>query len=209
MEQKKSGKRPLALPITLILLVMSLMGNVLLLTKNMEHSRGEAFEEGESIFQGFAQSRIDLINWSQSASEIESLSPSDAAIARLYAKHWAEATDKDGDGLYKLMVYANRLSADVFPDSAAIYSSYQKKLREELLMIASGNGSLHDGELQLLAGLKASIAELSELLETFHYGMEGDRNAYIRLSAGHDWLDIAEELQKTLKGFVERASANG
>ncbi|GKU79724.1 hypothetical protein [Paenibacillus sp. L3-i20] len=202
MGDKKTRRRPLALPITLILLVMSIMGNVLYSTKNIEYSQREKVEAGQQIFDGFANGKKDMDYWGQYIAQIQQMSTIDAQGARLTASHLSEALVQNESGLAVLMKDAAELSSEEFSQASGEYDALIKRMHEELRSIGDGNGALKEEELQNVEAAKAVITELSTGVNKFHFSMEGNRNALIRLSGGYDWLDIAAILHNTIKSYT-------
>lgn len=191
----------MALPIMLVLLVMSLMGNILLMTKNIEHSRGNEVEAGEVVYDGFVQSRDHLAVWSGYMDQVVAPKGGEASLSRLSASHLASLVASDEGGLSVLMASSAEIGGAEYADAAQQYEGFRKKLAEELAAIGNGNGPLQGSELEKISAVQALFVQLTEQLGQFHYEMEGDRNSLIRLSAGHDWLEIAKELQKTVLSY--------
>ncbi|MBH5318140.1 hypothetical protein I6N90_10005 [Paenibacillus sp. GSMTC-2017] len=203
MDKNKTGRRPIALPITLVLLVMSVMGNVLFSTKNIEHSQREIVEEGQAIFEGFVQGKADLEYWSRSITQIEELSSKDAEAARLTASHMSEMVLQSGKGIDDLMRKAKELSSENFAQAPGGYAFLRNQMHQKLLSIGEGSGALKQEELQSIEEIKSVITDLSNSISKFHFAIEGNKNALIRLSGGHDWLDIADALHKTILSYTK------
>lgn len=200
MDQQKTGKRPLALPITLILLVMSLMGNVLLYTKHIENSRGNEQEQGQSIVNSFKESQSDLAYWSEFVNRIEEYPDSESELARQAAAHLAEALQRNGsEGLSEMMIKAAEINAERFEGATDDYAAYIKWLSDRLLAIGEGSGPLNPDEKKAVENTKLSFGELTERLAAFPYQAEGNRNALIRLAGGYDWLDTADLIKESMQ----------
>ncbi|RJE89875.1 hypothetical protein D3P07_06515 [Paenibacillus sp. 1011MAR3C5] len=202
MEQQQNGKRSWALPITLVLLVFSLMGNILLYTKHIEHTRGDIVRTGEMIFQGFKEGQEQLAHWSVYLEEIQLNADTEPALARLTAKHFNVSVDREQAGLAVLMSHAAEIDSAAFSQDSETYDAYEKKLQQALQDIGSGSGALSEAEHAAVSEAQSSFVSLTELMSAFHYEMEGDRNSMVRLANGHDWIDIASELQKALKNYA-------
>ncbi|RJX38270.1 hypothetical protein D3P09_19615 [Paenibacillus pinisoli] len=202
MEQQQNGKRSWALPITLVLLVFSLMGNILLYTKHIEHTRSNTELTGETIFQGFKDGQEQVARWSASMGEIGQYASSEPALARLTAAHLADSIQGDRDGLTVLMEQAAAIDASVYGEASEAYRAYEEKLTGELRVIGAGSGPITEAEQGAIVEVQSSFVNLAEILSAFHYAMEGDRNSMFRLSGGHDWIEIAAELQKAIKSYT-------
>lgn len=202
MEQQQNGKRNWALPITLVLLVFSLMGNILLYTKHIEHTRSNTEHSGETIFQGFKDGQEQVAHWSATMQEIGQYMSSEPALARLTAAHLADSMERDEVGLSVLMEQAADIDAAVYGEAPEAYKGYEAKLVGELRDIGAGSGPITEAEQGAIGEVQSSFANLTEILSAFHYAMEGDRNSMFRLAGGHDWIEIAAELQKSLNNYT-------
>ncbi|RIX54119.1 hypothetical protein D3P08_07690 [Paenibacillus nanensis] len=200
MDQHEQKKRPIALPVTLLLLVMSLMGNVLLYTKHIEHTRGNAEETGQDIVKAFMSSQFDLEYWSKFAEDISALAVEDGDAARKRAVHFADALLHSGDnGLSEIIRIAHDIDDDRFADAPEAYTLYMNQLIARLNAIGEGSGPLNPDEHKAVANMLQSFTGLTEPIAAFPYAAEGSRNALIRIAGGHDWLDLADKLQESFR----------
>lgn len=206
MDQPKQGKRPLALPITLILLVMSLMGNILLYTKHIENTRGNAQEQGQSIYDSFKESQSDVAYWSESLGRVAGYPDAESGLARLAASLLAEELQRNGsEGLSVMMSKAAAIDAERFEGAAEDYTAYVKGLYERLLAIGEGSGPLNPDEKKAVENMNASFGELADRLAAFPYQAEGNRNALIRLAGGFDWLDTADLIKESMQWYLSNS----
>lgn len=180
------------------------MGNILLYTKHIEHTRGNTEQTGETIFQGFKDSREQLTHWSAYIEEMQLRSDSDSesALARLAAAHLADSIDRQNSGLAVLMEHAAIIDNEGYGQAVEIYSAYKEKLGGTLTGIGEGSGAFTEAERQAVNEVQSSFVSLTELLSAFHYEMEGIRESMFRLAGGHEWMDIADELQKALRDYT-------
>ncbi|MCR2803187.1 hypothetical protein [Paenibacillus soyae] len=200
MEQQPKGKRSIALPVTLVLLVMSLMGNVLLYTKHIEHTRGNAYDTGEAIFTGFKDGQSELAYWAEIAEQASLLADTDAESARLTAEHLGGAMlQAEHSGIAAIMDHAAVIGGERFGEAPAAYDAFVNNWHDRLLAIGEGEGALNPDERKAVMALMDHLAGLTELITAFPYEIEGSRNAMYRLSGGHDWLDLADEIQSSLR----------
>ncbi|MHA6483721.1 hypothetical protein ACX1C1_17675 [Paenibacillus sp. strain BS8-2] len=195
MDKKQQAvKRSFALPITLLLLVMSVMGNVLLYTKNIEHTRGQTEEEGRAIFENFEHSRSELANWSKLASQTAELGSNESGASRLLAGFLADALSGNESGIDALLGTASTLNQSTFAEAPQAYESYAASLQQELTQIRDASGALTESELSALDAMITNFANLDAIIGEFHFTGKDSHNVLIRLAGGHDWLDIAEKL---------------
>lgn len=195
MENKQpSGKRSIALPVTLLLLVMSVMGNVLLYTKNIEHARGQSEEDGLAIYSGFEQARDELAYWSKLAAGAAEEGAADAGANRARAGFLAESMDRSEIGISALFVKASEQDKVRFAEAPQAYDDFVASHREALERIEAADGSLSESERSALEAAVSDFAELDAILSEFHFTGKDNSSVLIRLSGGHDWLDLADQM---------------
>lgn len=200
MENKQPpAKRPIALPVTLLLLVMSVMGNVLLYTKNIEHTRGQAEEEGLAIFSGFERARDELVFWSGLAGQAASQTAGDAGAGRASAGFLAESMARSEGGLGYLFDKAGEMDQDRFADARQSYDAFVASRSEALSRIKTADGLLSVNDRDWLAGTSGEFAELDAIASEFHFTGKDSSSVLIRLSGGHDWLDVIEKLLVSIR----------
>ncbi|WP_168119306.1 hypothetical protein [Paenibacillus sp. HB172176] len=200
MDKNGKKRRGYALPITLLLLVMSLTCNILLLTKNVQHTRDEAVERGKAIYDYFAESVRQADEMQVYLREIITLNgEKEGSAARLTATHAGKAAQPERMSLYQLMTAASEQEPGRFegaPEEAEGY--WQNRIVASLLAIAAGTGELTEEELTKLSAMEEELTALKAVLAKFDYDIGDDRSSLIQLSNGLNWLDIAAELQDEL-----------
>jgi len=194
-EKEQSGKRSLALPITLLLLVMSVMGNVLLSTKNIGYTRDQTVDEGRAVFTQLEKGKSDLAYWSRLAGEAVASPAAENGIGRVTAAYLSESIARGEAHLGSLLDTAEKLDVSAFEGAAGAYADFMADRKEKLAAIGAGSGPLADAERAALEGSKTSFEEMEELLTEFHYAGSDNKNVLIRLAGGHDWLPIAAKLR--------------
>ncbi|MEK3881625.1 hypothetical protein [Paenibacillus sp. PL2-23] len=201
MEQdNQRKKRTILQAAVLLLLVMSLMGNVLLYTKHIEHTRGKAVDTGQSIFDSFKDGQSELEYWSGIAGQIGELASSDGTAARLSAGHLGDALlQSRHSGMAAIMQHAAAIGGEAFSDAPAEYVAAIEGWRGSLLAIEEGEGPLRPEELSDITALLDVFIALKEPLDSFPYVIEESRNALYRLSGGHEWLELAQRIQALLQ----------
>lgn len=204
MEERTEGKRPKALAITLVILVFSMMGNILLLTQNIGHKQGRNVEDGEALFAQFAGTVEELGYWRQAVAEPGQRE--DEAGARLAARYAGELTERGGEDLQLLMASAESMSNAELHGAAEASNAYLTAIRGTLADIGTRTGPLGGTERGALTAIDESLAELLAAAEQFPFYAEGDRNTMIRLANGHEWLHVADELRRIMLEFVGETS---
>jgi hypothetical protein len=196
LEKKQPpGKRSVALPVTLLLLVMSVMGNVLLYTKNIEHTRGQSEEEGLAIFNSFEQAREELAYWGELAVQ----AADDEGLNRVTAGFLAESMDRSENGMRSLFVKASGQDKERFAEAPLAYEAFVSGQRETLSTLEASTGPLTASERSALESVRADFAELDAIISEFHFTGKDSSSVLIRLSGGHDWLDVIEKLLAALR----------
>ncbi|MFD0958629.1 hypothetical protein [Paenibacillus chungangensis] len=203
MKQQQKGKRSIALPVTLILLVMSLMGNVLLLTKNINNGQRIAVQKGEVIFDRAKQSLELAQNMEGRMMELIELSPSDGTAQRLAARYAAIDLQHDGSSLKELMATAELQSEGALEGAGATTEAYIDNFSyERLFAIGNGAGALDESERKAIEELQQSFSELQRAISTFSFVGEGNKSFMIRLSSGYGWHDVATSIEAVIQQYT-------
>lgn len=198
MEKETAGKRSWPLAVTMMLLLFSLIGNVLLLTKYMQHNQDEKVRAGEEIYEALVQSRDYFESMNGMLTELEELLESDESHVRIAAAYVADAALHNGQSLSKLMEHADKLSDQTLGQAEETANAYVNGIHDQLNRISSESGALSEQDRHYLSDIRNSYEEMTVIMESFHFRIEGIRSAMIRLSGGYDWLEIAEELHQAL-----------
>lgn len=186
------GKRSIALPVTLLLLVMSVMGNVLLYTKNIEHTRGQAQEDGLAIYSSFEEAGAELAYWSELGQS--ALQAADAGVSRATAGFLAQSLARSESGLGTLFDKAGEIDPERFADARQTYDAFVASRIESLTKMEAAGGPLSQSESEVVASAVEKFAELDAAINEFHFTGKDSSSVLIRLSGGHDWLDVMEKL---------------
>lgn len=191
-KNQPQGKRSIALPITLLLLVMSVMGNVLLYTKNIEHTRGQAQEDGLAIYNSFEEARAELAYWSELGQT--ALQAAEAGVSRATAGFLGQTMTRSASGLSALFDKAGEIDQEQFADARQTYDTFVASRSESLSKMETAGGPLSESESAWLAATVDKFAELDAIISEFHFIGKDSSSVLIRLSGGHDWLDVMEKL---------------
>ncbi|OBR63102.1 hypothetical protein A7K91_23655 [Paenibacillus oryzae] len=207
-EQKKAGQGGLskALAVTLVILVLSLMGNILLLTKNMGFSQGEKVEQGETIIANLEWLRDGLAIWGEALEEMAASDEARGDVRMTAGFMAASLSTVEGSfysSLFNVMGAAQELQPSNLSNGPGAVSYHMSKLRNLLGDISGGSGALTADEMLELEDAAASIQQLKEAVSEFNFAVKGDRLSMIRLAGGHEWLPVAAKLQELLLVFNE------
>ncbi|WP_028610366.1 hypothetical protein [Paenibacillus harenae] len=200
MEQQPAGKRPIALPVTLVLLVFSLVGNVFLYSQSLQNMQGNKFEAGERIFTAAAESRQ---YFEELVVQLDALLASELLEKRAEIKYDAGKISQKGRSVVLLAEEAQKLNGNGNSE-AEIASAYIKNVDSSLQSIGNYEGPLNDPDIVNLQALKQSASSLAGVMSGFNLKMKDNRTAIIRLASGAEWLDLMDELQRLMSEQVSK-----
>ncbi|OMF34183.1 hypothetical protein BK133_12715 [Paenibacillus sp. FSL H8-0548] len=195
MEQQQTGKRSIALPITLVILVFSLIGNVFLYSQFLQHKQENNFVTGQRIYEAGSESKKFI---SEMILQLDAFMQSKELDERLALYFAAGKVYAQGQGLIDFAAEASNLSAESSGIDIALFSGYLKDMEAGLLAIGRNDALLSDEDQSYVASLKSTLGEMSVIMDNFNTNIDGNRNAIIRLSSGLDWIELAEELQQAI-----------
>ncbi|WP_337101596.1 hypothetical protein [Paenibacillus sp. YIM B09110] len=196
MEKQNAGKRPIALPITLVLLVFSLIGNVFLYSQYLQNKQQNNYEFGQTVVEKLTESRLyaqemmKVIDW---------LAQSTTQADRYELAYQIGRSAALGYSVSELMTEAGRLSESDAASGAEEAEAYVNAAAAKLTGIAHQEGKLSDNDQEQLIALKADFEEMEQALGGFNYSIGENRTASIRLASGLEWLDIAKKMEQVIK----------
>ncbi|MGO4544398.1 hypothetical protein AB4Z29_06345 [Paenibacillus sp. 2TAB23] len=195
MEPQKSGKRSLALPITLVILVFSLIGNVFLYSQFLQHKQQIKYDTGQRIYKAAVASQ-------QYASEmlplLDALLQSKALDERLDVLFHIGKLSAKGGGLTELAAEAAAISGDSAAWDTEVPAMYVSNAEAGLLAAGRYEGALNDSDAAYVTGLRGSYETLNGVLGKFNANVGETRIAVIRLASGLDWMKLAKQSMETM-----------
>lgn len=197
MGQQQTGKRSIALPITLVLLVFSLIGNVFLYSQFLQHKQQNNFETGQKIYAAAVQSKQ---YFEELIPQIDALLQSGQLETRVEPKFLAGKASQKGQALFNLMTEAELIAGKSETRDAEQSLQYVNKVEEALQAIGNYPGPLKEAERAYLLALKGSLEEMAGIMGSFNTNIADNRAATIRLSSGLDWIGLVEKLQQVMSG---------
>ncbi|KRE54216.1 hypothetical protein [Paenibacillus sp. Soil522] len=195
MEQQQIGKRSIALPITLVILVFSLIGNVFLYSQLLQHKQEQKFVKGQGIYEAAAESRQFL---DAMIPQLDSLLQSKSMEERLVLKFDAGKLAADGRALAELTAEAAGISAEPETLDSHLPLTYLSDVENGLQTIGRYEGPLSEAERAYILALKSSFEAMSGIMKGFNTNIGDNRSAIIRLSSGLDWTQLVAKLQKMM-----------
>lgn len=202
MEPQKSGKRSLALPVTLIILVFSLIGNVFLYSQFLQHKQQIKHDTGQRIYNAAVSSQ-------QYASEmiplLDALLQSKTLDDRLGLVYNIGKLSAKGGGLTELAAEAAAIADDSAAWDTTVPAMYVSNAEAGLLAAGRYEGALNDSDASYVTELKSSYVALNGVLGEFNANIGETRIAVIRLASGLDWMELAKQSMETMAGQAARS----
>lgn len=205
MEQQQTGKRSIALPITLVLLVFSLIGNVFLYSQFLQHKQENNYETGKQIFEEASQTKQ---YFEQVIPELEALLQIEQPEARLDVKFRAGAAIRYGEAVVDLTAEAQRITGQKELFNPELTQAFVTKVEKSLMTIGSHSGPLTEEERVYLLTLKESFESMSGIMSGFNMNIADNRIALIRLSSGLDWTELVEQLLPVMNDLAAKLPAS-
>ncbi|MNZ69573.1 hypothetical protein D3C78_878770 [compost metagenome] len=194
--QQQNTKRSLALPVTLVILVFSLIGNVFFYSQNLQHQQENRYKTGQEIFEAAAQSRQFL---EELLPQLDALLQSKGHEERVDLKYMAGKTMPKGEALVLLTAEAARIAESSDSLNEEKVQHFIQAVDSRLQAVGNGSGTLNEQDQGALLALKQTLTDMNAVLGAFNLNMENNRSAMIRLSSGLDWIEIVEKLQPLME----------
>ncbi|MFD1952627.1 hypothetical protein ACFSL6_04015 [Paenibacillus thailandensis] len=190
-ERKEKGKKPIALPVTLALLVLSLIGNVFLYSKFLQHGQDRKYDKGQEVGHAAADTASFYTAALKGIAALkESRSQEDRAAAKF---ELGRAYGAYADGASRFV----QLGRSLKQPEANADDIYRIMAEDEQRLSSLGNheGPLTEDELAVLDSFQNRYTAELDIIRKFNFDAAGIRSSSIRLGAGFDWPEIAEELE--------------
>jgi len=191
-----TGKKSIALAVTLVILVISVMLNVLFSTKNMSYGQDLKVVTGEQILKHLATFNEKNVQLLQYNYDIVDFSPENNKLARLTAAHAVPLVAEVKHELSQLIEIGQNYEKAVFTAQATEKLEWMALTEEQLRSISNSEGELTQGELDELNGIIDGSERLSQIIKSFNFNVEGNRNAMIRIGNGFGWLEQVQALEQ-------------
>ncbi|WP_435171003.1 hypothetical protein [Paenibacillus glycanilyticus] len=189
MEQDKeqSKKRSYAMPITLLLLVFSLTGNVFLYSQSLQGGQNDKYEKG-----------LDVIGAAKKATSYYEAVLDDAAAILEGKTSEAGTVIRDAAGVNDFLQLAGSFDEDHPFDSGKIYA-YMIDVDHSLSYIKEQDGPLTAQESAYLKALQDVYSKQLAIVKQFNVDADKTRSGAIQIGAGIGWLDIAKQLEQSIE----------
>lgn len=194
IHESEQRKKPIALAVVLVLLVISLMFVVMYASKSIGYQQELQVATGDSIVEHFKKLDKKLTYADQGIAQLKAGSAGwneDKAAISLQASYVIEDINEN---LTALFTIGRTIDAAYFGEQAdADWTSWTAK-QYELLQQLSTSSSISAEQTEELTLMQQSIQQLQTIVQQFNFKLEDNKNAMIRLSAGFDWVELAEQL---------------
>ncbi|MFC4103980.1 hypothetical protein [Paenibacillus xanthanilyticus] len=192
MTEANSPKRSYFVPVLLLLLVVSLTGNVILYTRTIVHTQDERAERGEAIMNAGYQTKQHIADVLHT---IELLTNSKDIASRLEAKsRLADAFDDRPEVEY-FFAEAEASNGKPLHGGARSPQDFLAGVEQALEKAGNHEGELTSGERDYLAMLGGVYAKLQETASDLIYdGEVPKRDEALTAQADKRWIEIAASL---------------
>lgn len=208
IRQEDTQRRGWFAPIVLVLLVLSLIGNVYLYSDKLQQGKADREEAGLRImqdaqtFHNTVQTMID---------RLDSFGQADSVEGRMLALQDLGGAAESGTASLKgLLVVADGHGGReplTLNETITAYS-FMTMVNENLFHIGSNAGLLNEEDASFVAMLQASLAEIESIAAKFDFPAEPTEMMALQAAGGGAWVDIVYELVAAM-GQVELRSLQG
>lgn len=192
MTESHSPRRSYFVPVLLILLVVSLTGNVILYTKTIVHSQDERAERGKAIMNAGFQTKQHIADVLHT---VELLSASGDIAGRLEAKsRLADAFD-DRPEVESFFAEAEASNGKPLHNGARTPKEFLADVELALEQAGNHEGELTAGErayLEMIGGVYAKLQQTAS--DLIYDGAEPKRDEALTAQADKRWIEIAASL---------------
>ncbi|GLX69172.1 hypothetical protein [Paenibacillus glycanilyticus] len=190
MEQDKEQhpkKRSYALPITLLLLVFSLTGNVFLYSQSLQGGLDKKYDKGKDVI-GAATQAVDYYQ-----------AVLDDIFALLEGKTAEAGTViRDAAGVADFVQQSHSFDEEDAFDPGSIYS-YMIDVDNSVAYIKQQDGKLTAEQTEYLKSVQDVYTKQLTILKEFNFDADKNRSGTIQIGAGIGWLELANQLEQSIK----------
>ncbi|AZN40459.1 hypothetical protein [Paenibacillus albus] len=191
-EQQK--KRPIFTPVILLLLTMSLMGNVVLYTKKIQNDQDTKVARGNTIIQSGNETKghFKLI-----ADTAQHMLDKQDVPSRLADKSKLLAAFQTAPQVIQFIKEAEISKGQSFQADKQDASAFMKQAQTRLTNLGNHEGPLKANETEFLQGLIKTYQACAETMQPFDHDTWSQTNA-LTILVDKEWVAMAEKLQQTL-----------
>lgn len=204
MQGSEQKKKPIALAVTLVLLVISLILVVMFSAKSIGYKQELQVATGEKIVEHFKQLDGKLAHLQTNTSQLVERAGGWDEAAQLLSAHSQVMLQDVYDHLAALLELGKDIEPDKLGDAEADKLAAWHEQQQLLLLQLAAAAQASASDQEQLQQLSQQAAEMKSAVSNFNFKMEGNRNAMIRLAAGFDWLELAKQMEEAVKVAASR-----
>jgi hypothetical protein len=194
--EDQQPKRSYFVPVLLLLLVISVMGNVLLYTKVLSRQQDDRVQRGYAIIEAGTQAKRHIDAVLDNVSML--LAGGDISL-RLAAKGALGAAFESADEVKRFIVEAEKTAGHPFSPPKRDANAFFSEIEQSLQQIANHDGPLTTEERAYLQMVAERYRLMKSIAEPFGYS-EVTRDVALTAQAGGAWVEIAKKLLDIMNG---------
>lgn len=192
MDHQTSPKRSLALPITLVLLTFSLIGNVFLYSQYLQNGQEDKYQTGQHIAASAARAESF---YKALLLEVERMY-SDDQSERIDAKFDAVSAFRSAEGVMEFIGQAHEINGTELQIDAL--GNYVSGIEFSIEQVGNHEGPLTAAEKTYLSSLQEALTKQHDIILKFNFDAAESRSLSIQLGNGMGWTDIADLLEQAI-----------
>ncbi|MFC4778530.1 hypothetical protein ACFO9Q_17185 [Paenibacillus sp. GCM10023252] len=193
--EDKTVKRSYALPIALMLLVFSAIGNVFLYSQVLQHKQEDSYSRGEKIFLAATEAH----SFTRELREhVSALIVTNNLSDRAEIKFRTGAAYRYAEGLNTFILEGQRLEGGG-EDVSGVQNPklFLDDVQKALLNIGNHEGALTEEERAYLIKLDGVLGKLNVITSQFNFDGTS-KSALIRSGNGYDWPELSKKLLQAM-----------
>ncbi|MBB3108984.1 hypothetical protein FHS18_001036 [Paenibacillus phyllosphaerae] len=192
MTEQDKPKRSYFVPALLLIIVISLTGNIVLYTKTMLNNQDDWARRGHTIIHSGVQlqQHIDKV-----LSTIQSLETASDVPSRLEAKSSVSSAFDSLNAVETFFAEAETSNGAPLQAERRTASEFLVQAEQSLVDLGNHEGTLTAEEKAYLAMLKSTYTKLKEKADGFIYTDDATREEALTARADKRWVTMASELQ--------------
>lgn len=189
MEQKQPRRSWFA-PIMLVLLTLSLMGNVFLYSGSIHEKQDERVQRGFTIIESGnnAKQHIDSV-----LNNVRLMLDNDTIPTRLLAKSSLILAFKNEKDLVTFIEEAEVSSSEPFTFADRTAETYMSQVEASLIEVANHEGPLTEAERNYLSLIEGQYAQMQAIIANFDLSTISKGTA-LTIQAGGKWVAMGKNL---------------
>ncbi|WP_090979950.1 hypothetical protein [Paenibacillus sp. CF384] len=193
MEEHKP-KRPIFTPVVLILLTFSLIGNVFLYSRSIQHDKDARISRGTSILQSGNDAKL---YFDQVTSGIEDLLKHQDIPTRLAAKSLLIAAYHKSSAITTFIKEAEAVNGTPFPETTRNAATFLEQSEKSLQTLGNHTGPLTDEERIYLKSLLAVNQACAAEMATFKHDTISETTS-LTILVDEKWVNSAKKLVESM-----------